>query len=64
VRSARDIEILHCMRERGGSFVKALADAGLHADDINLQLIKDTWPEYWERYGRLSDDLATVGKRP
>ncbi len=38
------------MRERGGSFVKALGEALLHAHPSNIQKIKDTWPEYWEEY--------------
>ncbi len=38
------------MRERGGSFVKALGEALLHAHPSNIQKIKETWPEYWEEY--------------
>lgn len=35
------------MRERGGSFVKALGEALLHADYINVSKIKTLWSEYW-----------------
>ena len=34
----------------GGSFVKALGEALTHADAINVQKIKDTWPKYWSKY--------------
>lgn len=32
----------------GGSFVKGLAQALMHADPINTKKIHDTWPEYWK----------------
>lgn len=38
------------MRERGGSFVKAIGEALTHADSSNVQKIKNTWPEYWKEY--------------
>ncbi|KKL75379.1 hypothetical protein LCGC14_2055470 [marine sediment metagenome] len=38
------------MRERGGSFVKAIGEALLHADMTNVQKLKETWPEYWMVY--------------
>lgn len=34
----------------GGSFVKALGGALIHADPINQQKIKDAFPEYWKQY--------------
>ena len=40
------------MRKYGGSFVKALAEAALRADDDNLRRIKTAWPEYWAKYSR------------
>lgn len=38
------------MRKLGGSFVKALGEALLHAHPSNVQKIKETWPVYWEQY--------------
>lgn len=32
----------------GGSFVKGLAQALMHADPRNTKKIHDTWPEYWK----------------
>ena len=45
------------MRERGGSFVKALGETLAHADPINTQKIKDTWPEYWKEYLKWGQEL-------
>ena len=38
------------MINQGGSFVKSLGEALSHADTINVQKIKNTWPEYWNKY--------------
>jgi len=51
---AADIETIDAMRRYGGGFVKALAEAAARADDENLQLIKGTWAEYWERYAEMA----------
>lgn len=48
--SEQDYWTLEAMEKYGGSFVRALGMAGFHADAINLQKIKDTWPEYWSDY--------------
>ena len=48
----QDIWTLDAMEEQGGSFVKALANAARHADPVNFQKIKDTWPDYWKDYER------------
>jgi len=34
----------------GGSFVRTLGEALIHADSINQQKIKDAFAEYWEQY--------------
>ncbi|HEX9331429.1 MAG TPA: hypothetical protein VF896_06060 [Anaerolineales bacterium] len=41
----------------GGSFVKLLGKMGRQADDNNLAKIKSTWPEYWEKYKELGEQL-------
>lgn len=45
-----DFWTIQAMVKYGGSFVKGLAAAALHADRHNLAKIKATWPEYWEDY--------------
>ena len=46
----KDFHTVEMMEKYGGSFVKALAELCHRADSINLQKIKDTWPEYWKEY--------------
>jgi len=38
------------MMKYGGSFVSALGQALIRADENNAQTIKWTWPGYWEEY--------------
>ena len=45
-----DHDILSAMIAHGGGFVRRLAEAGLIADDENLEKIKGAWPEYWKTY--------------
>ena len=45
-----DREVFDKMLCYGGSFIKHLALAGLHADSNNLQKIKTTWQNDWEKY--------------
>lgn len=42
--------VIRAMRLYGGSFVQALADAYLHADEDNARRIREAWPEYWAQY--------------
>jgi len=42
--------VSRAMNKYGGSFVKRLGDALLHADPNNTQKIKDTFSEYWIKY--------------
>ena len=49
-----DQATMQAMTEYGGSFVKALGQAAMKADDENLRLIKITWPGYWERYTEIA----------
>jgi hypothetical protein len=52
-----DYWTIEAMRSQGGSFVKALGKAATYADPINLRLIKNTWPQYWEQYHRAGQKL-------
>lgn len=58
-----DIQIIEAMSRYGGSFVKALAEAWRRADPVNRNLIKDTWPEYWERYTKLAANVPALVKK-
>ncbi len=49
-----DFKIVSAMEEYGGSFVQALAKAAFRADQVNLQKMKDTWPEYWKEYAEMA----------
>ena len=44
------MKVIEAMENYGGSFVAALAQAARRADSTNLQLIKQTWPRYWQQY--------------
>lgn len=45
-----DLKAIENMHQRGGNFARALAHAAAAADPENLQKIKATWPDMWDRY--------------
>ena len=49
-----DLEILRCMEQRGGSFVRALANAAMYADDRNLERLKLAFDDYWSTYREMA----------
>lgn len=49
-----DLEVIDSMATYGGSFVKCLAETARRADPDNLRRIKETWPEYWSQYSKMS----------
>ena len=51
-----DSDIIKCMISRGGSFVTHLGILATKADSENLQKIKDSWPEYWEKYKKMAEN--------
>lgn len=53
----RDYWTVQAMVSGGGSFVKALGVAAMHADEMNLQKIKETWSGYWEIYEKVGEKL-------
>ena len=55
---AADYWTVQAMKNCGGSFVRALAEAAKLADDTNFALIKVTWPVYWAKYQPLGAKLA------
>ena len=46
----QDYYTLDAMEKHGGSFVKALANLARHADSKNIEIVKETWSEYWAQY--------------
>lgn len=56
-----DQQVIAAMRVYGGSFIKALAEAAAHADEVNLKRLRIAFPDYWVTYG--SDDIQAAMKR-
>jgi hypothetical protein len=46
----RDYDVALAMVTYGGSFVAALGQAWMRADEHNGQKIKAAFPEYWDEY--------------
>lgn len=51
-RTNDDLRVLNNMKRYGGGFASKLAEAGLHADDANLEKIKIAFSEYWSTYSQ------------
>jgi hypothetical protein len=51
-----DSTVIKAMRQWGGGFVSALAEAATRADSDNLRRIKEAWPEYWQKYSDMAND--------
>jgi hypothetical protein len=49
-----DYEVVAAMERWGGHFVKCLASAYKYADSENQKKIRETWPEYWEKYTKFA----------
>ena len=58
-----DKKTIETMMEYGGSFVRKLGAAALVADTDNLAKIKQTWPDYWAQYSRMSKQLSEVERQ-
>lgn len=61
--SVSDLDVILAMRKYGGSFVRALAEAALRADDSNLARIKTAWPDYWEKYRAMHIDRERLCRK-
>ena len=57
MKTEQDYWTLKAMSKFGGGFVKLLAELAHHADPINFQRIKATWPEYWSQYEKMGQSL-------
>ena len=51
------------MKQFGGGFVKALAEAMSQADPFNIQRIQDAFPEYMSQYFQMGQKLKEVHDR-
>lgn len=51
------LKVIGAMKSRGGSFVRALGDAWLHADADNSQRIETAFPEYIATYTKIAHEL-------
>lgn len=45
-----DYLVIENMEKFGGSFVKALATCFRMADPINFEILKVSFPDYWDEY--------------
>lgn len=58
-----DLKVVQKMRETGGDFIKALAEAFAHADHSNFQILKTAFPQYWSDYSKKVDaDIERAGE--
>ena len=59
----KDYWTLKAMTKFGGGFVKKLAELCYQADPINLQKIKECWPNYFLEYGEMGFRLMQNDKK-
>ena len=59
----KDFNTVQAMKKHGGSFVKALAGAAEVADPNNLELIKQTWHDYWKKYEAMGNDQPPINDK-
>jgi hypothetical protein len=52
-----DWEIVNTMERFGGSFVRTLAQLCHLADEENYRRIKGCWPEYWQKYAEMVEQV-------
>ena len=62
-QQVNDRDVASTMIEFGGSFVRKLGAAALVADPENLGKIKATWPDYWDKYKRMTQQISDVEKQ-
>ena len=47
------------MKRYGGDFFRKLGEALTRADDVNTEKIRAAWPDEWERYRLLGDQIKS-----
>lgn len=55
----KDRETVAAMAKYGGSFVKQLAVCINLADNFNYERLKNAFPEYFEKYQKMAEDLKS-----
>lgn len=58
----KDYKMIEAMEKFGGSFVKALSQAFLHADPTNYQKLRHTFPEYVHEYTATARKIDEVNQ--
>lgn len=53
-----DYDVAKIMRQHGGSFAQAMAEAWFKADRPNQARIKDAFPDLWITYAELAERMA------
>lgn len=56
------LAIAHAMKQYGGSFVKALGDCVIYADDSNLSKLQKAFPEEFEKYSEIARQEMLLAK--
>lgn len=51
------LKVIRAMRAHGGSFVRCLGEAWLHADADNCRRIETAWPEYIAKYQAIATTM-------
>jgi len=54
MQTDQDHEVVEAMAKYGGSFVKSLAECFAHADEPNVNKLKNAFPEYWDQYTEMA----------
>jgi len=50
------------MKMFGGPFISSLGETIIHADSFNVQKIKETFPEHWEKYLNIGKEMSFNSK--
>ena len=55
---SKDYKTITEMDASGGSFVKALSNAAMRADETNYTKLKNAFPDYWVEYGKRAEERS------
>lgn len=58
-----DHDIITAMQSHGGSFVRHLAQAYVHADEMNQIRLRTAFRDYWEEYDEIARLTAKEAAR-
>jgi len=63
MKTDEDIEMLWAMKRYGGSFVRALGDAGFSADSGNFEKLRVAFPDYFAEYVVLAKHSRAIREK-